>query len=77
MFYFRFIRGGAPAYVLDIEEDALQAHTHKLNDPGHTHSDEGHTHTDGGHTHGVTDNGHSHSVHHPNRADSGSSVGNN
>ncbi|MEI7473416.1 MAG: phage tail protein [bacterium] len=47
----------------------LPAHSHIVNDPGHTHADLGHTHPvydpghkhwDYGHSHGVWDGGHSH-----------------
>ena len=33
----RFLRGGSDADMLKLEEDQLQEHTHKVNDPGHNH----------------------------------------
>ena len=42
----RFLRGGDPHEVLNLEE-------HMVED--HTHVDEGHTHTDSGHDHGYTE----------------------
>ena len=33
----RFLRGGLDADQLQIEEDSLQGHTHKVSDSGHTH----------------------------------------
>jgi len=49
----RYLRGGDDSYSSQIQEDAVQDHTHL--DEGHTHQDAGHTHTDAGHEHGFAD----------------------
>jgi len=45
----RYLRGGDDTVSSQIQEDAVQDHTHL--DEGHTHQDAGHTHTDAGHVH--------------------------
>jgi hypothetical protein len=45
----RFLRGGMDNLAVQVQEDAVQDHTHL--DEGHTHQDAGHTHTDNGHNH--------------------------
>ena len=42
----RFLRGGDPHEVLNLEEHMVQ---------DHTHIDDGHTHTNSGHEHGYTE----------------------
>ena len=34
----RFLRGGNQSLALEVQDDALQDHSHDLYDPGHTHS---------------------------------------
>ena len=45
----KFLRGGNPSQILDMEESMIQDHVHI--DLGHSHTDAGHTHADSGHTH--------------------------
>ena len=34
----RFLRGGPQSEALNVQEDSLQDHTHRVSDPGHTHA---------------------------------------
>ena len=34
----RFLRGGTQSEALNMQEDSLQDHTHRVSDPGHTHA---------------------------------------
>ena len=49
----KFLRGGNPSQLLDMEDSMIQDHVHI--DLGHSHTDAGHTHADSGHQHDYYD----------------------